>query len=80
MGAKVLLSDLLGTGKVKIIGSSGNDILDGQHAHATFVYKSGPFGSDQIEFRAGDKIEFSKSIVGSFSAIAHGPFDGVRRG
>jgi hypothetical protein len=66
---KTLLKDLLGTDKVKIIGSAGNDTLDGQKAHATFVYKTEPFGSDTIEFRAGDKIEFAKSILANFSDV-----------
>jgi hypothetical protein len=66
---KALLKELLGTGKATIIGSSGIDTLDGQKAHATFVYKTEPFGSDTIEFRAGDKIEFSKTIFGSFSDV-----------
>jgi hypothetical protein len=66
---KELLKDLLGTGKVTIIGSSSYDTLDGQHAHATFVYKTEPFGSDTVEFRAGDKIEFAKSILDSLSDV-----------
>jgi hypothetical protein len=66
---KALLKDLLGTGKVTIIGSSGIDTLDGQKAHATFVYKTEPFGSDTVEFRAGDKIEFAKTILDSFSEV-----------
>jgi hypothetical protein len=66
---KELLKDLLGTGKVTITGSSGIDTLDGQKAHATFVYKTEPFGSDTIEFRAGDKIEFAKTILSSFSDV-----------
>jgi hypothetical protein len=64
-----LLKDLLGKGKVAIIGSDHNDVLDGQHAHAKFVYKTAPFGHDWVDFRAGDKIEFAKSILGDFSDV-----------
>jgi hypothetical protein len=64
-----LLKELLGTGKVTIIGSDHNDALDGQNAHATFVYKTEPFGNDSVIFRAGDKIEFAKSILNDFSDV-----------
>jgi hypothetical protein len=64
-----VLKDLLGTGKVNIIGSDHNDILDGQKAQATFVYKSEPFGNDTVEFRSGDKIEFAKTILNNFHDV-----------
>jgi hypothetical protein len=67
-----LLNDLLGTGDVKIISVGGwgpQNILDGQHAHATFVFKSDPFGYEHVKFRAGDKIEFAKSLFSSFGDV-----------